>query len=313
MRYTLAKHLDINRIDFADSIWQKAILPSISHAAAVWFSDTKQSKNKLSSIQYKFAKAALKIKCMPSATATIGELGWLPINDMLNIKRISYYKHLLSMNNERLPKRIYNALCELNSKDKPCAFNYVRYTKDILNQYGADHMFQDDEMLNISTFKKLVTDQYMHVLKNVTMDKSSLIYYGKSEDDTSMAKYLKTQNCSYKAIQLKFKLRTGVAGIGEDLHRQHRGTGTCHCGGYESVKHLIFYCGTYSNARVQLYMNIRQSYGDDLFNNFMANPSSYLYRLLGNTNDDFNVHFLNYIHDVWKIRKEVIALMVPPN
>ncbi len=76
MRYTLAKHHDIKRIELADTIWQKIVLPSLTHGAGVWFADTKSSKDKLSSIQYRFAKAALKIKTMPSASATIGELGW---------------------------------------------------------------------------------------------------------------------------------------------------------------------------------------------------------------------------------------------
>jgi hypothetical protein len=42
IRYTLARHMDIKRITFGDTLWQKAILPSLSHAAGVWFNDTKK-------------------------------------------------------------------------------------------------------------------------------------------------------------------------------------------------------------------------------------------------------------------------------
>ncbi len=92
MQYTLAKHRDINRIDFADSIYNKAILPSLAHAAGTWFAETKCSQDKLTAIQYKFAKAATKLKCTPSSDALIAELGWLPINDHLDMKRLSYHE-----------------------------------------------------------------------------------------------------------------------------------------------------------------------------------------------------------------------------
>ena len=77
--FTLAKHMDINRIHFGDTIWRTAVQPRLSHAAGVWFDSSKQTTNKLQFIQYQFTKAVLKIKYMPSKTSTLGKLGWLPI------------------------------------------------------------------------------------------------------------------------------------------------------------------------------------------------------------------------------------------
>ena len=36
LRFTLAKHKDISRVNHRDNLWNKAILPSLSHACGVW-------------------------------------------------------------------------------------------------------------------------------------------------------------------------------------------------------------------------------------------------------------------------------------
>ena len=41
------------------------------------------------------------------------------------------------------------------------------------------------------------------------------------------------------------------------------------------------------------------SYGDDIFNDFIANPMNYMYYLLGSCDDDSNMHFLCFITLVW--------------
>ena len=61
LRYTLAKHMSINRVHFGGTLWQKAILPSISHASGVWFESTGKSRKNISSVQHKIAKAILNL------------------------------------------------------------------------------------------------------------------------------------------------------------------------------------------------------------------------------------------------------------
>ena len=106
VKYILAKHLSINRIHFGNTLWHKVILPSLSHAAGTWFNETEKSKFFLRSCQYQMGKAILRLNCMPAMNAINGDLGWMPIADHLDTLRISYYAHLLDMQNDRLPKRI---------------------------------------------------------------------------------------------------------------------------------------------------------------------------------------------------------------
>jgi hypothetical protein len=225
IRFTLAKHMDINRVNFGNTIWQKAIQPSLSHAAAVWLNDSKSACDRLSSIQYNFGKAVLKIKCMPSKTATLAELGWLPFCDHLDIKRISYYTHLIEMNGSRLTKIVYDELVKLYKDNRPTAFNYVEGIRNILTTKGLDCMFDNAAKVSVAKFKQFTSACHAEHFYRDIGELSSLLHYRVVKENTSMSKYLNSTNTSFKGIQLKFKLRTGVSGIGEDLYRQHRGPG----------------------------------------------------------------------------------------
>lgn len=98
--------MSINRFDIGNTLYNKVILPSLAHASGVWFPSSKKAFSTLNSIQYSMAKAILSIRCMPSMTAVIGEMGWLPINDYMDTLRISYYTHLQHMEPSRLTKKI---------------------------------------------------------------------------------------------------------------------------------------------------------------------------------------------------------------
>ena len=52
-------------------------------------------------------------------------------------------------------------------------------------------------------------------------------------DDYNCSPYLCTME-NFKSMKVKFKIRTGVAGLGADLHQQHRDSG--HCKYYDSYE-----------------------------------------------------------------------------
>ena len=243
LRYTLAKHNDINRVHFGDNLWRKAILPSLAHASAIWFNDTRTSENDLTSFQYKFAKAILKLNCMPSKVATCGELGWIPIIEHLNIARVSYYSHLLSMGNNRLPNLVYRELSKVHA---PVPFKYVQNMMKLLTDKGLDFMFNDSDNLSVQTFKDFTWSQYKNAFWDNTYNSTSLVHYRMVKENTFMPGYMTSTNVPFKGIQLKSKLRLGVCGLGEDLVRQGRGDGICKCcDQFESLEHFIFKCPAY--------------------------------------------------------------------
>lgn len=300
-RFTLAKHMDINRTHFGNTIWHTAIQPSLLHASGVWFDQSKKSKNKLKSIQYQLAKAVLRIRSSPSKTSTLGELGWLPISDQMNINRIGYFCHIQKMNRYRLPNIVYQELQKLYANNTKTSFNYVGYIKALLEDKGLDFMFSEPERCYVKTFKRLTHHCYGYSFYNDIDSHSSLKYYKQVKQNTFCSEYLKSK-MSFKSIQLKFKIRNGVSSLGEDLHRQHRDNGVCkYCGSFESLKHFIFHCEAYTTVRNTMYNNIKQSDSVD-FNMFIQNQDYAIYRLLGDHDDYYNRHFLAFIEAAWNIR-----------
>ena len=131
---------------------------------------------------------------------------------------------------------------------------------------------------------------------------SSLQYYKVIKEDTNLSNYLCCRS-SFKGIQLKYKLRCGVSGLGEDLHCQNRGNGFCKfCGCYESLKHFLFHCNAYSNERLTLYKNLKFSCNHELFSLFLKDINFAICMLLGDQDDVINGHALKYFTSAWSIR-----------
>ena len=84
-------------------------------------------------------------------------------------------------------------------------------------------MFDNSTLVSTMSFKIATTQQYATDLKNTihVYEKASLLHYRVVKENTLQSQYLKCQNVGFKGLQLKFKLRAGVSGIGEYLYRQH--------------------------------------------------------------------------------------------
>ena len=112
---------------------------------------------------------------------------------------------------------------------------------------------------------------------------------------------------TFKAIQLKYKLRTGVLNIGENTARQHRDNGLCiNCGDFESVKHFVMFCRAYSDERQLMYRRIKEAVDERTFNMFISSPDYALTKLLGEHEDCFNHEILTFLSDAWVKRQQAL-------
>jgi hypothetical protein len=185
------------------------------------------------------------------------------------------------------------------------AFNYINLISNILSDKGLDHMLKDVSELSLPTFKRFTSMCYEEKFIRDIANRSSLVHFRTVKENTLTSSYLHSQ-APFTAIQLKFKLRTGVSGIGEDLYRQERGLGRCKaCGDFESLKHFILYCKQYAVPRQKMFSAIKISYGDEIFSRFLQNHDFAIICLLGDHDDDFNRHFLSYLQTAWSVRKNV--------
>ena len=87
--------------------------------------------------------------------------------------------------------------------------------------------------------------------------------------------YLASDKGTLRAVQLKFKLRTGVLCIGADLHRQHRDPGLCKlCNVFGTAKHIIFQCPAFNKERQIMLTYIKANVHSDIFYLFIQDMDS---------------------------------------
>ena len=82
----------------------------ITHACAVWMPLSETCKQALESWQYRAAKIVIKTRMNIPKAALLLELGWEPILDFINRQKVSYYKRLLELPDNRLCKSVFNEM-----------------------------------------------------------------------------------------------------------------------------------------------------------------------------------------------------------
>jgi hypothetical protein len=230
-----------------------------------------------------------------SRIATISELGWLPVTDELDISRISYYQHLMYLDNSRIVKKAFNIMRELYANKIDSDFPYFKNINQIFVSRGADHLLNED--ICILKFKECVRQNHMDTFMEDIKDLPSLQLYSmlRSNPNILCAPYLFSK-APFKAIQQKFKLRTGILGLGADLHRQHRDPGLCNfCNMFETPKHLVMYCQAYGVERHNMFENIKKKIDPESFNVLLQYPDLTFFLLLGDHDDIFNSEFLSFL------------------
>jgi hypothetical protein len=221
---------------------------------------------------------------MPSKLATLGELGWLSILDEMDIKRVAYFFHHSQMNDDRLTKIVFQQLNECYQMNIDLPFNYMEYMKNIFVNRGLDHMFQDagTNSCSVTKFKAAVSKIHCEVFMRKMEDMSSLRVYRLVKENTHCSPYLLSKEGTFKAKQLKFKLRTGVSGLGDDLYRQHRNPGLCkYCNKYENLQHFLLMCPAYHDARVSMMTKLKDRLDPDVFSFYLHNIDLTIYAMLG--------------------------------
>ena len=141
--------------------------------------------------------------------------------------------------------------------------------------------------------------------KSSLVNQSSLKLLQPIENNTSTSGYLLSNDGSFKAKELKLKMRLGILEIGSNLKSQKRSDGKCPmCGRFESTKHFLLQCPAYNVPRYEMFDRLFYSVPNDIFNNFICNANFATTALLGCHDDIFNKYFMIFISQVWSIRRE---------
>ena len=302
IKYTLAKHSDINWCNFGTSLWKQATLPALAHAAGVWFNETQAAKDTLNTIQYACAKAVLKLHDNPARVAILAEMGWLPILEELNIARANYIRYISKLEPTRLVRKIFYCLWDLYNRNIHTEFPYFRNIAKMFSSWGRDYMLYNHfDMKTVkSAVKETVAGRNQHAFRNM----ESLHLYSQLKSDDGPSSFLLSKK-PFHAIKLKLKLRMGSSVVGADLHRQHRGNGLCmSCNNFETAKHLVMTCSAYSEERAKLYRALKYNLDEEMFSFLLQYPEHIFTHLMGDHDDIFNDIFLDFLGEIWKKRMD---------
>lgn len=309
----LGEHSDFNRINFGESLWNSVMRPSLTHACAVWMPLSETCKQALESWQYRAAKIVIKTRMNIPKAALLLELGWEPILDFINRQKVSYYKRLLELPDNRLCKSVFNEMVRKGDS----FWNYKEHVSSLINQPDVNFG------INIKDFNKLYGSQARDKLLMEVSSKSSLDFYQQCFVSLGKQNYLNNHKDFY-ASRLKLLSRTKTIPLQKYLFRMHLSAHSkcllCNNGEDEDLEHFLLNCPVLSSVRDE-YFNIvsKQSREYYIGVDFMElSPSAKLQFIVGDIgyafNNDIGIFYdfigKMYIETCFRLRSEVLSVTV---
>ena len=240
----------------ANLVWQTLVRTIVEYGAEIWGDERWED---LDILQRDMGKRILGLTESTTNEVVLGELGWWPMKARRDMLRLRYWRKIILMNNERLPKRVYD--WELKRKTRNC---WTAYTKKILIELGLREAWEKQEAKeNKEEWNRLIFDRIQdreqkNWRKRMT-EKPKLRTYRKVKRKLEIEEYLKSQD--KKGRRALAKLRSGTnclrieTGRHVGLNKEDR---KCWfgCDAIEDEKHFLLYCTMYDDIREEFKKKI---------------------------------------------------------
>ena len=226
----------------------------------------------------------------PAITATLGELGWLPCNLILNRHRVKYFCRLkFGIPDTRLCKQVFTDMESNFYNNTSTTWCYFKEMRKIFVEVGLDHAMQGHNPDIPNAYKRLSLDIYKQTFDSEVKEKTSLSRYKYFKTSTFAEKYMYDMH-DFEGTRLKFKARTGCLGLQEDLARWGISDSVCNlCNSErESIEHFLFICPTLQKIRVECFSALESQIwtrNPYMWESFMSSSLHFKVRMfLGNEN-----------------------------
>jgi hypothetical protein len=242
-------------VDAAKKIWMTLVRPILEYGAEVWGEQKWEEAEKL---QRDMGKRILGLKESTNNEVVLGELGWWKMKTRRDMIRLRYWRKLLNMGKERLPRIVYEG--ELRKGGK----NWVSHTEDLLRELKLEEYWEKQEVKeserewNVMLRIKLHTREErewrekveaMDKLRTYTTIKTKLISeeYLKMEDEEG-----RKQMARIRSGTNDLRIETGRH---EGLERNAR---KCWfgCDETEDEEHFLMKCKMYADLRRETIKSI---------------------------------------------------------
>ena len=231
--------------------------PGLEHAAEVWWPGGKTAGKRLEAVQDRLGRRLLGASRTVAGEAICGEMGWRKFEERREEKKMLYGRRFWELGEERLVKLILEKLKESGS------IGWREEYEVLLRKYGLEED-EEEESGSAAAWKKKIEKQNWESWQEEVDKKSSLKWYKKVKEENGPEKYVGSWE-SHVAVQLRFRLRSGSAGLFEDKTRcqmmQEDRCVLCNGGNVENVRHFVLECEEFDQDRCRLLERIKRIVG----------------------------------------------------
>ena len=240
----------------AKNVWKTLVRPIVEYVAEIC-GDVKWDG--LEKLQRDMGKRILGLNVSTNNEVVLGELGWWTMKARRDALRLRFWRKLIGMHKDRLPKIVYE--WELRRKTQNC---WTAYTKKLLVELGLEEYWQNQMVeKSKSEWNTIVEDKIQESEQESWQKKMAerpkLCTYRKVKDKLEHEVYLNT--CDKKGRRAMARLRSGTnslrieTGRHEGLERKDR---VCRfgCKVVEDEKHFLLECKMYKDYREELKANL---------------------------------------------------------
>ncbi len=152
--------------DLQLQLFEATIVPILLYGSEVWGCGNVLV---IKQFQLKFYKMMLKLKQSTPNVMVYGELGVLPVEQLIQARILNYWAKVVNSKSDRICHIMYNLMFELD-KQNVFHFPWINYVKSTLDDLGFSEYWQSQSIVSTEHFHNIVKarikDQYMQSWSN---------------------------------------------------------------------------------------------------------------------------------------------------
>ena len=281
-------------------IFDAQVLPVIMYGSEIW---GYQQFDVIEKTHMYACKKVLNVGLQTPNKMVLGDLGRFPVYIQTAVRCVKFWLRIISLPEDRLPRKVYNMMCHLQEQGKKVWSSHV---KEMLFTNGFGYAWQQqgvgDVDMFLSDFKKRLQDQYRQTWSSDITEKERYEFYSAFKIEHFCEKYISyKQNKCYRDCYVQF--RFGVSPLQSHRLRYKKDFRPSQLlcplckQEIETERHVLLNCAFYNDLRERV--QILNVDGIRAENSEVRIMSAY---------DEATVLQLSkYLYDVFKRRQQLMA------
>ena len=238
-------------------IWWSMIVPVLNFGCELWGA---VKCKEMEQVQTEVGRRLLGVSKKTTKAAVRGELGWLSLRALRDIKLLIFWGRLVRMDDSRLAKQIYRS-----RREQPGRNNWCAQVHETLNSIGLGFKWVNEQVGSEKEWKILIKGtiqardekEWLAEMKR----KDKLRIYRTLKFELKKEEYLDTI-MDNEERRMMTALRSGTNALRIEVGRwkkekiEERTCTLCANGDTEDEPHALLRCSTYERERRLLYKNV---------------------------------------------------------